>query len=302
MHSLSYKIKKVHLKEPQKAFLFLMRNFNITMRESQRWIDKKRLLMNGEPIIHKSFAIHGEIEVIYFEPTTLGLKPIFQTDQFALFDKPSGVLVHPKNRHTDYSIIHEAKYLFGKSANIVHRIDKETSGLIIVAKTRKDEIAFKKLFEARKIQKGYIALVRGKIDQEIFIDAPIAKNRDYSEIKLKTKISEEGKPSQTIIKPIRYFTDLNQTLVEAIPLTGRQHQIRVHLYHVGHPIVGDPIYGVDYESADAYLNGTLSEDERLLKTGGKRLMLHANWLSFNHHNRYRLYSKSDIYQLFNLCQ
>ena len=297
---MSYKIKKFSLQRKVKAFKFLIDNFDLSMRDSQRWIDKKRVSCNGEIIIQKNFELEDLVEVAVFTPTTLGLKPIFETLTFAIFEKPSGVLVHPSSRHTEYSLTHEAKYLFGNDANITHRIDKETSGLVIVSKNKSTEREIKTLFENRQIKKGYIALVEGKIDKEIFIDEPISKNREFSEIKLKVRISNEGKASQTIIKPIKYFEELNQTIVEAIPKTGRQHQIRVHLFHINHKIVGDPIYGVDFETADNYLNGRLSHEERVLKTGAKRLMLHANWIEFTYKNKYRLYSKENIYKLFNL--
>lgn len=297
---MSYKIKKFQLQRKVKAFKFLLENFNLSMKDAQRWIDKKRVSCEGKEIHQKNFELVGLVEVAVFTPSTLGLKPIFQTSDFALFEKPFGVLVHPSSRHTEYSLTHEAKYLFGSEANIVHRIDKETSGLVIVSKNKTAEREIKMLFENRQIQKGYIALVQGHIDKELFIDAPIAKNREFSEIKLKVRISDEGKVSQTIIKPIEYYEDLNQTLIEAIPLTGRQHQIRVHLFHVKHTIVGDPIYGVDFETADLYLNGKLDANERIKKTGSTRLMLHANWLEFTYKNRYKLHSKTNLYQKIQL--
>lgn len=260
------------------------------MKEAQRWVDKGRVSFNGNIVTQKSMELSGEVCVAVFVPKSAGLKPIFENPDFAVFDKPSGVLVHPSNRLTEYSLTHEAKYLYGAEANIVHRIDKETSGLVVVSKNKKVEKEIKWLFENRQIKKGYIALVRGEIKEELFINEPIEKNREFSKIKVKVYISKEGKPAQTIIKPIEYYKDTNQTLVEAIPLTGRQHQIRVHLFHVKHCIVGDPIYGVNYESADLYLNGKLAEHERIKITGAKRLMLHANRIEFTYKNRFKLFS------------
>ena len=207
---MSYKIKKFNLQRKVKAFKFLLENFDISMKESQRWIDKHRVSCNGQIINQKNFELEGIVEVAVFTPSTIGLKPIFQTKTFALFDKPTGVLVHPSSRHTEYSLTHEAKYLYGAGANIVHRIDKETSGLVIVSKDKKTEIEIKSLFEDRQIKKGYIALVAGKIDKELFIDKPIAKNREFSDIKLKVQISDEGKASQTIIRPIYYYKNLRK--------------------------------------------------------------------------------------------
>jgi len=291
---LSYKIKKFSVKRKVKAFKFLMENFNLPMRDAQRWIDKKRLLINGEIIMQKSLDIFGEVEVIVFEPNTRGLVPIFETRDFAVYDKPSGVLIHPANRFTEYSLTHELKYRYGSGANITHRIDKETSGLVVVAKHKEAEKSIKKLFEAREVKKSYLAYVKGKINTKLFIDAPIMKNREFDEIKLKVQISGEGKSSQTIVEPLSYHDKLDITLVKAIPLTGRQHQIRVHMFHVKHPIIGDPIYGVDVQVADDYLNGRLSEEERVKLTGASRLMLHANTISFKYKNTFELVSKMQL--------
>lgn len=268
--------------------------FNLSISEAQRWIDKGRVLKNGKPLYQKSAFIEGDIEVILFVPDTMGLEPIFETKDFVLYDKPSGVLVHPRNRHTTYTLTHELKYRYGPRANITHRIDKETSGLVLCAKSPDVERRIKLSFENREIKKGYLALVKGEISKEIFIDAPIYKNRDFSKIKLKVFIDERGKPSQTIIRPIKYFTQTDMTLVEALPLTGRQHQIRIHLFHVKHPIVGDPIYGLSTKNAAAYLDGELDEEKRALLSGAKRLMLHANWIQFRYENSYLIKSKYDF--------
>lgn len=299
---MSFKIKQYHLPRKVKAFQFLIKDLGYSMNEAQRLIDRKRLIVNGKPLLKKSTSISGDVGVIQFVPNTQNLQPIFQTPDFALFDKPSGVLIHPNNRTTEYSLTHEIKYLFGPRANITHRIDKETSGLVIVAKDRKSERQIKRAFEERKIKKGYLAFVKGHLDKPLFIDEPILKNRDFSEVKLKVYIHADGKPSQTNIVPLQYFPEYNITLVEALPLTGRQHQIRLHLFHVKHPIVGDPIYGVSTAVAADYLDGKLSEDERIKLTGSSRLMLHANWIDFTYGNRYKIYTKVDFASKINLCQ
>ncbi len=288
---MSYKLKKFNIQRKVKAFKFLMDNFDLSMKDAQRWIDKKRLYANGQIVIQKPLEISGLIEVIVFEPVTRGLLPIFETQDFAVYDKPSGVLIHPSNRFTDYSLTHELKYRYGNDANITHRIDKETSGLVLVAKNKKAEISIKKLFEARKVNKSYLAYVKGKLNKKLFINEPIMKNRDFDEIKLKVQINEKGKYSQTVIEPLYYHDKCNCTLIKAIPLTGRQHQIRVHMFHVKHPIIGDPIYGVDVKTADAYLNGKLSQEDRVRLTGADRLMLHAHTIDFTYKNNYQITSK-----------
>ncbi len=299
---MSYKIKKYYLERKVKAFKFLIDDLGYSMKDTQRLIDRQRLIVNGKVLVKKSAFIKGEIGIVEFVPETRNLKPIFQTPYFALFNKPSGVLVHPTGRNTEYSLTHEIKYLFGSEANITHRIDKETSGLVIAAKNSLTERKIKLGFENREIKKGYLAFVAGEIKEEIFIDAAIAKNRDFSKIKLKVCIDENGKPSQTTIKPLEYYPHSDITLVEALPLTGRQHQIRLHLFHVKHPIIGDPIYGIDTDIAEDYLNGVLSEEDRLKYTRAPRLMLHANWIEFTYRNDFKIYSNYDFKKDITLCQ
>jgi 23S rRNA pseudouridine1911/1915/1917 synthase len=268
-----------------------MQEFDLSMRDSQRWIDKKRLIIDGEVLSKKSADIEGEVEVIVFETTTRELYPIFETRDFAIYDKPSGVLVHPATRFTEYSLTHELKHRYGNEANITHRIDKETSGLVIVSKHKKAERSIKVLFEEKKVKKTYLAYVKGKVNTRFMIDAPILKNSNFDEIKLKCVIDPRGKASQTIIEPLEYDEKRDITLIKAIPLTGRQHQIRVHLFHGKHPIIGDPIYGVDVRVADDYLNGKLSVKDRIKFTGASRLMLHANSVEFVYKNCFKITSK-----------
>ncbi len=298
---MSYKIMQYQLKRKVKAFQFLIHELGFSMKEAQRLVDRKRVIVNGRKLTRKSAYISGDIGIVQFVPNSQNLLPIFQTPDFALFDKPSGVLIHPNSHQTDYSLTHEVKYLFGPKANITHRIDKETSGLVIVAKNRKAERKIKGAFEAREIKKGYLAYVHGRVESELFIDEPILKNSDFSEVKLKVYIHPEGKPSQTHITPLRYFKENDITLVEAMPLTGRQHQIRLHLFHVEHPIVGDPIYGISAHDAARYLDGIMTEEERIRLTGAKRLMLQANWIDFSYGNRFKIVSKIDFLEQINLC-
>ncbi len=291
---MSYKLKKFLVKRKVKAFKFLMDNFNISQKEAQRWMDKNRVIVDGEVLNKKSASIEGEVEVIHFVPSTKNLLPIFETSDFAVFDKPSGVLVHPANRDTEYSLTHEIKYLYGKDANITHRIDKETSGLVLISKNKTTEIEIKRLFEEKRVQKSYLVYVRGEINEKIKIDAPIWKNREFGEIKLKVLIDERGKDATTIIEPINYDPKRDITLLKAIPLTGRQHQIRAHLFHIKHPIIGDPVYGVSTNTADKYLNKKLSTKERIKESGAERLMLHAQTLSFEFRKRYEIVSEMEF--------
>ncbi len=294
---MSYKLKQYQLSRKIKAFKFLIDELGYSMKEAQRLIDRKKVIVNGNILVKKSAYIKGKIEIIEFNPKTNNIKPIFQTSEFAIFDKPTGILVHPTGKDSSYSMTHEVKYLFGTDANITHRIDKETSGILLAAKNSKSQRSLKISFENREIKKGYLAFVKGKISDKILIDEPIKKNHDFSEIKLKVNIHKDGKSSQTIIIPKHYYPKLNVTLIEALPLTGRQHQIRIHLFHVKHPIVGDPLYGTEVKVASDYLDGLLSKKDRIKFTGAARLMLHANWINFNYKNEYKIYSKQNFENL-----
>ena len=154
------------------------------------------------------------------------------------------------------------------------------------------------MFQEKKYHKSYLAIAQGEIKEEIRIDKGL--DREGLVIGVRMKVCDDGKQSVTIIKPLKYNKEKDLTLVEALPLTGRQHQIRVHLHSIGHTILGDPIYGVDDENAENYLNKTLSEGDRFIVTKSHRLWLHANYLEFTYKNIiYKIFSKnSDIYEEF----
>ncbi len=274
----------------RKILDFLVKDLGFNIREAKRAIDRGRVSLNGKRITQKAFKGSGKLKCIVFEPNGYGLKPIFETIHFAVFDKPSGVAVHPKKLANTKSLLDDVRNLWGNNSNLVHRLDKETSGLIIASKNKFAESILKQMFQNKEVQKKYLALVKGHINKELTIKKPILANKDNN-IKVKVLIHPEGKESITIVKPIKKIGE--NTLVECILLTGRQHQIRVHLFSIGHPIVGDPLYGVDNNFADRYLNKLISPEERLQKTGAFRLMLHSYKLEFNFmNNKYILKSNS----------
>jgi len=291
---LAYIVKKFLLEKPTPAFRFLMDTFGISMGEAQKTIDRRRVFVEEEQLLTKSARIVGNISVVVFEGDSRGLRPLFETEDFAVFEKPSGVMMHPRKRSDGYTLNDEIKFLYGNDANCAHRIDKSTSGLVLVGKHKQAEIELKNLFATRRVHKSYLALVHGKIDACIMIDAKLKRDVETSLIRLKVHVDERGKESQTQIKPLHYFEDKDATLVEATPFTGRQHQIRVHLFHVKHNIVGDPIYGVSEEDAERFLNGTMNEQEQVEKTQSSRLLLHAQSLAFEYKGvSYKIESQFD---------
>ncbi len=244
-----------------------------------------KLLKNARITDHKNKPVQkgkvlksGYLKVLIFEPITKGLKPLFQTEHFAIFDKPSGLIVHPTIRSTAYTLLDEIRYQFGDEANLVHRIDAETSGLILVSKNGYAGYLLKEMFAKKEFVKKYKALVENELKEEILIDKKITTSTGLIALKMQT--SESGKESSTLIRPLAYDKAKNQTLVEAIPYTGRQHQIRVHLNSISHRIVGDPIYGLSETFVDDFLNHKIENTERIKTTGASRLMLHAYYLKF----------------------
>ena len=296
---MAYTLKKFVLDEPTRAFRFLMDTFDISMGEAQKIVDKRRVFVEEEQLLKKSALIVGNIGVIVFEGNSKGLLPVFETEDFAVFEKPSGVMMHPRKRSDGYTLNDEIKSLYGKDANAAHRIDKSTSGLVLVGKYKQAEIDLKRIFATRQVQKSYLALVHGKMDDVIMIDEKLKRDVETSQIRLKVHVDERGKSSQTKIAPLHYFADKDATLVEAVPYTGRQHQIRVHLFHVKHHIVGDPIYGIDEDCAEKFLDGLMSAEEQLEITQSSRLLLHAQTLAFEYKGiTYKIESKFDAKTIF----
>lgn len=290
---MPFVLKKVKSIKGKKLNIFLTNNLNYPMKEVQRLVAKGRIFDLNMKSYHISEEIkEEEILMALFEGQTKGLKPLIEFKEFAVFDKPTSLMIHPISKKTPYSLLDEIRYHFGNSANACHRIDAETSGLVIVSKIKDAEIALKDMFLQKKYHKSYLTIVQGCIKENLKIDSKIDK--ENGNIGVRMAIKDSGKESLTTIKPIVYNKEKDQTLVEAIPLTGRQHQIRIHLHSIGHTILGDPVYGIEDEITDSYLNKTLSTEDRIKYTKSNRLWLHANYLEFAYKNvTYKIKSKND---------
>lgn len=291
---MPFMLKKFDAVVGEKIHLFLLSGAGLSMSESQKSLSRGRVFDANMNVLRNNDTIETtEIYVAMFEGVSQGLQPLFIHPEFALFDKPTGVMVHPISKNTPYSLLDEVRFHFGKNANLVHRIDQETSGLVLIAKNKASEVDLKMLFEHKQYDKKYLAIVQGKMQKEVSVDEPLA--REGGMIGVKMAVRDDGKESLTHFKPISYDSVKDQTLIEAMPVTGRQHQIRVHLDHIGHTIIGDPIYGIDEKIADKYLCKELSSEDRIKYTHASRLMLHAYYLGFKFENqRFEFYSKQDF--------
>ncbi|ANC41572.1 23S rRNA pseudouridylate synthase [Hafnia alvei] len=196
---------------------------------------------------------------------------IFEDDHLLVLNKPSGTAVHGGSG-LSFGVIEglralrpEARFL-----ELVHRLDRETSGVLLVAKKRSALRALHEQLRMKGMQKDYLALVRGQWQSHCkVVQAPLLKNILQSGERI-VRVNAEGKPSETRFKVEERFE--HATLVKASPVTGRTHQIRVHALHAGHPIAFDDRYGD--RDFDAELKGT----------GLDRLFLHAAALRFEHPN------------------
>ncbi len=296
---MAYVTKKFRQNELKKTFKVLMDELGISVHEAQRIVDRKRVFVDGVLLEEKSGEIEGDIEVILFQPNPIGLEPVFETEDFAVFEKPSGLLVHPRKREDVQTLNDDIKHLYGKDANAVHRIDKETSGLILISKNKSSESELKQLFEDKKVYKEYVALVDGELDVSLDIEAKLLVDLETSLIRIKVHVDDRGKDSFTKIEPIFYDKNNNVTLIKAIPKTGRQHQIRAHLFHVEHFIIGDPLYGLNENLAEEYLDKKMDKGKRFLLTKANRLLLHASRIAFEYKDiKYDIVSNIDIKKEF----
>ncbi|MGY4107094.1 23S rRNA pseudouridine(955/2504/2580) synthase RluC [Aeromonas encheleia] len=194
---------------------------------------------------------------------------LFEDEAMIVLNKPSGMAVHGGSG-LSFGVIEglralrpEARFL-----ELVHRLDRDTSGVLLVAKKRSALRSLHEQLRVKTMRKQYLALVRGQWQSHVkVVNAPLRKN-DLQSGERVVRVNSDGKPSETRFRIARQFAEA--TLVECSPITGRTHQIRVHTQHAGHPIACDDKYG---EAAF---------DEKMRAQGLKRLFLHAWKLSFTH--------------------
>jgi len=242
-----------------------------------------RALAHGDTVTVDEFG-EGSKPPKVLKPNPRNLHVVFEDESLLVINKPAGLVVHPAPGHWDDTLLNALVARGTNLANgrgsdqgrpgIVHRLDKDTSGLMVLAKTDTAHRKLARQLSGRRVKRIYAALVWGHLDGEVEIDAPIA--RHPSDRKRMTVLAT-GRSARTSAKPLARFDVCD--LVSVRLATGRTHQIRVHLGYIGHPIVGDPVYG-----GGGYMRMTGSQRQRAkaVESAAPRQALHAAKLGFMH--------------------
>jgi 23S rRNA pseudouridine1911/1915/1917 synthase len=260
----TFKVKKAEAGE--RLDIFLVSNLGVTRSKAQKLIRDSLVTVNSEPEVAKYLVEQKDTVCVSETQRTAvpDVEIIFEDKDILVIDKPAGITAHPAPGENDITIaeIFADKWTAKGASDremIVHRLDKGTSGVMILAKNAAARDSLIEQFANRKVTKTYLAVVSGKVaPREGVIDMPLMRD-----LVLKNRIApaEEGKDAKTIYEVVRYLQ--GYSLVSASPKTGRTHQIRVHFSAIGHPLYGDLRYGAR-------------------ETGAERIFLHAHALSFKH--------------------
>ncbi|MDD1387744.1 RluA family pseudouridine synthase [Pediococcus pentosaceus] len=248
---------------------------DLTRSKIQNLIKQEQILVNQAPTTNRYKVSENDvIDVTLPDPVEVSVKPekmnldiVFEDDDVIVVNKPQGMVVHPAPGHENGTLVNGlldhaplATVNGELRPGIVHRIDKDTSGLLMVAKNDQAMLSLSAQLKAKTNQRKYLAIVHGNFKEEAgTINAPIGRSKKDRK---KMAIVEDGRPAVTHFKVLERFTDY--TLIECELETGRTHQIRVHLKYIGHPVAGDPLYG----------------PRNTLKGNGQ--FLHAKLLGFKH--------------------
>ncbi len=249
---------EVVVTEKERIDKYLSKNTDMSRSLIAKMIKSGFILVNGEEIkvnyitklndvieIDETFKVESDIE-----PEDIKLDIVYEDDDIIVVNKPSGMVVHPGNGNKNHTLVNALMFHTNKLSDIngeirpgiVHRIDKDTSGLMLVAKNNKAHEILAEDFKNKKVKREYIALLKGVLNENSnTIDAPIGRDQTDRKKMIVTPIN--SKNAITHMKVLKRYK--KYTLVSCILETGRTHQIRVHAKYINHPIYNDPVYTND---------------------------------------------------------
>ena len=253
---------------------YLSEKLELSRSKIQKLMKEEKIIVNGKSV-NNSYSVRNEdvIEIndkldytISVEPEDIPLNIVYEDDDLIIINKESGMVVHPAPGHYSGTLVNALLFRYGKLAGeefrpgIVHRLDKDTSGLMLVAKNEETLEKLSDMISKKEVERKYLAIVDGVIKHETgTVDAPIGRDLNNRQKMAVTDVN--GRDAITHFKVLERFN--NNTLIECKLETGRTHQIRVHMAYIGYPINNDPLYG----------KGKSNEFGQ---------MLHSYYIKFNH--------------------
>ena len=257
---------------------------NYSRARIQDWLKKGEITINGKTAKPKAKTLGNEHVIVNatleqhdeWQAEAIALAIMYEDDDIIVINKPAGMVTHPAAGNLTKTLVNALLHHYPALVNLpraglIHRLDKDTTGLLIIAKTLTAHTALTKDMQARKIKREYIAVVNGLSNGAGTIDAAMSRHPNHRK---KMTLSPTGKPAVTHYRAINYFRA--HTLVKVKLETGRTHQIRVHLASISHPVTGDQTYG------QLRLTSRPSDELAEYLRGFKRQALHARKLTLVH--------------------
>ncbi|QZE12598.1 RluA family pseudouridine synthase [Mycoplasma sp. Ms02] len=258
---------KLKVEYKERIDKYISNHTELSRSDIKQLIEQRAVFINGTNVIKPKYIVREgqEIEIvklldkeIHIEPQKMDINVIFEDEHIIIIDKPSGMVVHPSPGHYENTLVNGLLYHFKNNLSnenglmrpgIVHRIDKDTSGLLIVAKTNEVHQKLSDMFKEHAVNRKYVAIVDGVLSaNKLKINLPIGRSEKNRQIMAVTNVNSKHAVSHFELLKTFYLDNLPKTLIKCQLETGRTHQIRVHAAYIKNPIYGDPIYNKEVDA------------------------------------------------------